>query len=134
MSLHLFEPTHQHLDIVQWQVRNVLPPLVLVNKTSPTAAASDTALLDNDSSSIPTVTCQIKRMIAMFWPPRTALNAYPDLQQAIEDGWEATLRAAASPAEKTYNDIYDELERIWPNSFERLVLTSLVCRSFLMLR
>ncbi|CAE6452884.1 unnamed protein product [Rhizoctonia solani] len=94
------------------------PPAPLA--TVPTAVASDAALSDDDSSSIPTVARQITRMVAMFWPPRSVLNAYPDLQQAIEDGSEATLRAAASPAEKTYYDICDELERIRPDFFERL--------------
>ncbi|KDN34784.1 hypothetical protein RSAG8_12157, partial [Rhizoctonia solani AG-8 WAC10335] len=76
---------------------NCPPPAPLA--TAPTAVASDATLSDDNSA---------------------ALNAYPDLQQAIEDGSEATLRAAASPVEKTYYDICDELERIRPDFFERL--------------
>ncbi|KAG8704511.1 hypothetical protein FRC11_009823, partial [Ceratobasidium sp. 423] len=88
--------------------------------TAPATAASDATLSDNDSSSLPTVARQVTRMVAMFWSPRAALNAYPDLQQAIEDGSEATLRATASPANKMYYDVCDELERIQPDFFERL--------------
>ncbi|CAE6423515.1 unnamed protein product [Rhizoctonia solani] len=88
--------------------------------TAPSTITSDATLSDDNSSSIPTVAHQVTRMVAMFWPPRATLNAYPDLQQAIEDGSEATLRAAASPVEKTYYDICDELERIQPDFFERL--------------
>ncbi|CAE6371124.1 unnamed protein product [Rhizoctonia solani] len=105
---------------------NHLPPAPLA--AAPTAVASDAALSDDNSSSIPTVARQITRMVAMFWSPRTALNAYPDLQEAIEDGSEATLRAAASPAEKRYYDICDELERIQPDFFEQLGAMGSDCR------
>ncbi|KAH7310393.1 hypothetical protein B0J17DRAFT_634286 [Rhizoctonia solani] len=95
-------------------------PLPALSATSPAAAASDATVSDADSNSIPTVARQVTRMVAMFWSPRAVLNAYPELQQAIEDGSEATLRAAASPAEKIYYGICEELERIRPDFFERL--------------
>ncbi|KAF8696489.1 hypothetical protein RHS03_07854, partial [Rhizoctonia solani] len=59
-------------------------------------------------------------MVAMFWSPQAVLNAYPELQQAIEDGSEATLRATALPAEKICYNICKELERIQPDFFEQL--------------
>ncbi|KAG8730621.1 hypothetical protein FRC12_020156 [Ceratobasidium sp. 428] len=91
-----------------------------VASTSTTQPTPADDLFDDDRTPLPTVARQITRTVAMFWSPRAALNSYAELQQAIEDGSDETLRATAEPTETTNYEVCDALERLQPDLFELL--------------
>ncbi|QRW12574.1 hypothetical protein RhiLY_11573 [Ceratobasidium sp. AG-Ba] len=76
--------------------------------------------LDDDRTPLPTVARQITRTVAMFWSPRAALNSYAELQQAIEDGSDETLRAVAESTEKANYEVCDALKHLQPDLFKLL--------------
>ncbi|KDN34052.1 hypothetical protein RSAG8_12859, partial [Rhizoctonia solani AG-8 WAC10335] len=93
-----------------------VPPAVV----PPVPTASKATSSDEDCGSLPTIAHQVTHTVVMLWAPRAMLNAYPSLQQAIEDGSEATLHATASPVNKLNYEVCNELEHLQPDLFELL--------------